>query len=160
MQGGNIGKTACEVVMITGKHIYMYYHIKDAIAADRAGQYLLYYNYHESANDNDSLPGQRCCNGNLYSQTSDSGPSEIGTQYNKPLYKGRFSRSHIIGLPMVLIRFEPPRRGQLTSLQRTKDFEFILFPKCPLFGGLTVITIDYIFGVMVIGHAYKTQCSW
>ena len=24
------------------------------------------------------------------SQTSDSGPSEIGTQYNKPLYKGHF----------------------------------------------------------------------
>ena len=47
-----------------------------------------------------------------YSPTSDSGPSEIGTQYNKPLYKGRFSRSQIIGLPMVLIHFEPPRRGQ------------------------------------------------
>ena len=25
----------------------------------------------------------------VYSQTSDSGPSEIGTQYNEPLYKGR-----------------------------------------------------------------------
>ena len=48
----------------------------------------------------------------VYSQTSDSGPSEIGTQYNKPLYKGHFSRSQIIGLPMVLIHFEPPRRGQ------------------------------------------------
>ena len=35
----------------------------------------------------------------MYSQTSDSGPSEIGTQYNKPLYKGRFSRPQIIGLP-------------------------------------------------------------
>ena len=49
----------------------------------------------------------------VYSQTSNSGPSEIGTQYNKPLYKGHFSRSQIIGLPMVLIHFEPPRRGQL-----------------------------------------------
>ena len=47
-----------------------------------------------------------------YSKTSDSGPSEIGTQYNKPLYKGRFSRSQIIGLSMVLIHFELPRRGQ------------------------------------------------
>ncbi len=46
------------------------------------------------------------------SKTSDSGPSEIGTQYNKPLNKGRFSRSQIIGLPIVLIHFEPPRRGQ------------------------------------------------
>ena len=54
-----------------------------------------------------------------YSQTSDSGPSEIGTRYNKTLYKGRFSRSQIFGLPMVLIHFEPPERT--TSLQRTKD---------------------------------------
>ncbi len=43
---------------------------------------------------------------------SDSGPSKIGTQYNKPINKGRFSRSQIIGLPIVLIHFEPPRRGQ------------------------------------------------
>ncbi len=48
----------------------------------------------------------------VYSKTSDSGPSELGTQYNKPLNKGRFSRSQIIGLPIVLIHFEPPRRGQ------------------------------------------------
>ncbi len=47
-----------------------------------------------------------------YSKTSDSGPSEIGTQYNKPLNKGLFSRSQIIGLSIVLIHFEPPRRGQ------------------------------------------------
>ena len=63
----------------------------------------------------------------MYSQTSDSEPSEIGTQYNKPLYKGRFSRSQIIGLPMVLIHFEPPRRGQ--PLYKGQK---ILFPKCPL----------------------------
>ena len=48
----------------------------------------------------------------IYSKTSDSEPSKIGTQYNKPLNKGRFSRSQIIGLPIVLIHFEPPRRGQ------------------------------------------------
>ena len=29
----------------------------------------------------------------IYSGTSDSGPSEIGTQYNRPLYKGHRSRS-------------------------------------------------------------------
>ena len=50
--------------------------------------------------------------------TSDSGPSEIETQYNKPLYKGRFSRSQIIGLPMVLIS---PRRGQPLYKGSTKD---------------------------------------
>ncbi len=48
----------------------------------------------------------------IYSKTSDSGPSEIGTQYNKPLNKGRFSMPQIIGLPIVLMHFEPPRRGQ------------------------------------------------
>ena len=31
----------------------------------------------------------------LYSGTTDSGPSEIGTQYNRPLYKGHSSRSQI-----------------------------------------------------------------
>ena len=45
----------------------------------------------------------------LYSETSDNGPSEIGTQNNKPLNKGHFSRSQIISLPIVL---EPLRRGQ------------------------------------------------
>ena len=45
-----------------------------------------------------------------YSETSDNGPSEIGTQYNKLLNKGHFSRSQTIGLPIV---FEPPRRWQL-----------------------------------------------
>ena len=40
--------------------------------------------------------------------TSDSGPSEIGTQYlQRTLFK-----VPKIGLPMVLIHFEPPRRGQ------------------------------------------------
>ncbi len=40
----------------------------------------------------------QCSYSVIYSKTSDSGPSEIGTQYNKPLNKGRFSRSQIIGL--------------------------------------------------------------
>ncbi len=31
---------------------------------------------------------------------------------NKPLNKGCFSWSQIIGLSIVLIHFEPPRRGQ------------------------------------------------
>ena len=48
-----------------------------------------------------------------YSKTSDSGHSEIGTQYNKPLNKGHSSRPQIIiGFPIVLVHFKPPRRGQ------------------------------------------------
>jgi len=45
----------------------------------------------------------------LYIKISDSGPSEIGTCY---LYKGHFSRSQIISLLIVLLHFEPLRRGQ------------------------------------------------
>ena len=47
-----------------------------------------------------------------YSKTSDSGPSEIGTVYNRPLYKGHCLRSQIFTLPIVLIHLQPPRRGQ------------------------------------------------
>ena len=47
-----------------------------------------------------------------YNQASNTGPSEIGTQHNRPLYKGPFLRSQIIGFPIVIIHFEPPRRGQ------------------------------------------------
>ncbi len=40
-----------------------------------------------------------------YSKTSDSGHSEIGTQYNKPLNKGHSSRPQIISFPVILINF-------------------------------------------------------
>ena len=72
----------------------------------------------------------------IYSGTSDSGPSKIGTQYNRPLYKGHRSRSQIVGFPMVLIHYDPPKEDNLS----TKDTiaEFILSPKCPLFRGSTV----------------------
>ena len=39
----------------------------------------------------------------LYSKTSDSGHSDKRTLYNKPLNKGYFSISQIIGLPIVFI---------------------------------------------------------
>ncbi len=70
----------------------------------------------------------------MYSKTSDSGPSdsgpsEIGTQYNKPLNKGRFSKSQIIGLPVVLIHFEPPRRGQPSSLYKGQNILIYIGPK-------------------------------
>ena len=38
----------------------------------------------------------------VYSKTSDSGPSKIGTVYNRPLYKGHCSRSQIFTVPIVL----------------------------------------------------------
>ena len=43
---------------------------------------------------------------------------------------------------MVLIHIEPPRRGQPLY-----NGEFILFPKCPLFGGLTVFTLLKLFSI-------------
>ena len=93
----------------------------------------------------------------VYSETTDSGPSEIGTQYNKPLNKGRFSRSQIIGLPIVLIHFEHPRRGQ--PLYIGQNTEFILFPKCPLFRGSTVyikeIFQHYIYALIIQTNQFK-----
>ena len=64
---------------------------------------------------------------NTYRRTSDSGPSEIGTQYyNRSLYKGGFQ---IIGFPLV----------PLISLQRTiKTPEVILSPMCSLLRGFAV----------------------
>ena len=47
-----------------------------------------------------------------YSKTSDSGPSDIGTVYNRPLYKGHCLWSQIFTLPIVLVHLQPPRRGQ------------------------------------------------
>jgi len=50
----------------------------------------------------------------------------------RPLYKGNFSRSQIIHFPIVLIQFEPLRRGQpLYTKDTTADF--ILSLKHPLF---------------------------
>ena len=46
-----------------------------------------------------------------YSGTFDSGLSEIGTVYNKPLYKRHCLRSQIFTLPIVF-NFQPLRRGQ------------------------------------------------
>ena len=47
-----------------------------------------------------------------YSKTSDSGSSEIGTVYNRSLYKGHCLRSQIFTLPIVLIHLQPPKRRQ------------------------------------------------
>ena len=44
-----------------------------------------------------------------YSRTSDSGPSEIGTQYNIQRTQVKVPK---ICFPIVLIHFELPRRGQ------------------------------------------------
>ena len=48
----------------------------------------------------------------IYSKTSDSGPSEIGTVYNRPLYEGHWLRSQIFTLSIVSIHLQSPRRGQ------------------------------------------------
>ena len=44
--------------------------------------------------------------------TSNSGPSKIGTVYNRPLYKGRCLRSQVVTLPIVLIHLQPIYKGQ------------------------------------------------
>ena len=47
----------------------------------------------------------------VYSETSNSRPSEIGTQYDRPLYKGRCSRSHNYS-PCSSITPRTSKRGQ------------------------------------------------
>ena len=70
-----------------------------------------------------------------YSRTSNKGPSEKGTLYVKPLYRGHCLESQILPFPIVS---ENLREEDNLSI-RDKTAEFILFPKCPLFGGSTVI---------------------
>ena len=48
----------------------------------------------------------------VYSRTSDSGHTENGTLYCKPLNKGHWSWSQITQFPIVFIQIKPPRRGQ------------------------------------------------
>jgi len=57
-------------------------------------------------------------------------------RYNRPLYKGQFSRSQIIRFPIVLIHFE--EEDNLSTKDTTA--ESILSPKCLLFRGFTVYT--------------------
>ena len=67
----------------------------------------------------------------MYSGTSDSGPSEMGTVCNRALYKGHCLRSQIFTLPIALIQCT-----FACSEKRTN--EFILSPTCHLFRGFTV----------------------
>jgi hypothetical protein len=52
----------------------------------------------------------------VYSGTSDSGLSQIRTQYNKPLYKGQDLRSqNTYTLLIVLVHFGPPKEDNLLT---------------------------------------------
>ena len=52
---------------------------------------------------------------NIFSGPSDSGLSQIRTQYKKPLYKGHILRFQNATSPVVLIQFEPPKRTTVES---------------------------------------------
>ena len=75
----------------------------------------------------------------LYNGTSDSGPSEIGTHYNRPLYTKDTGQcpKFLFPIHVVLIHFEPPKEDNLSTKDTTA--KFISSPKCALFGGSTVI---------------------
>ena len=66
------------------------------------------------------------------SGTSNSGLSQIRTQYNKPLYKGHGLRFQY----NFYIHFEPPKEEHISI--KNKSAEFMLSSKCPIFGGSTV----------------------
>ena len=69
-----------------------------------------------------------------YSKNSNSGHSEIGTQDNtKDTGQGPII---VFPIHVALIHFEPPKEDNLSTKDKTT--EFILIPRCPLFGGPTV----------------------
>ena len=72
----------------------------------------------------------------MYNRTSDSGHSEKGTLYCKPLNKGHWSWSQITQFPIVFIQIKPPRRGQ--PLYKGQNPIVYWVPKCPLFRGSAV----------------------
>ena len=51
----------------------------------------------------------------VYRETSDSEPSEIGTQYNRPLYKEHRLRPQKLFFPIILIYVEPPKEDNLST---------------------------------------------
>ena len=75
-----------------------------------------------------------------YSKTSNSGPFEIGTVYNGPLYKGHCLRFQIFTLPIDIYNLR--EEDNLSTKDETT--EFILFPMCPLFRGSTVYEIGLV----------------
>ena len=80
-----------------------------------------------------------------YSETSDSGPSKIGTVYNIPLYKGHCLRSQMFTLPILSIHLQPPRRGQ--PLQRTKHVNLYCPQRVPCSEVPLYIVYSYLFGL-------------
>ena len=64
-------------------------------------------------------------------------PSEKGTLYVRPPYKGHCLRSQKTTIPYSSMHWGPPRRGQ--TLYKGQPDKFILFPKCPFFGRSTVL---------------------
>ena len=85
----------------------------------------------------------------LYSRASNSGSTEKGTLFVRPLYKGHCFRSQNVTFPIVSIHWEPPRRDDLST--RDKPAEFILSPKYLLFKAL------YILYMETIGNYFGTQ---
>ena len=90
-----------------------------------------------------AIPGSGLV-GFQYSGTSDSGLSQMRTQYDKPLYKG-----HNLWFQYNSYNTLSKRK---TSLQRTKQLNLcMLSPKCPLFRGSTVC-IGYILSRCAAAH--------
>ena len=66
-----------------------------------------------------------------------SGPSEIGTLYNKPLLQRKLFEVPKITCPIVIVHLEPLKEDNLSMKDKTA--EFILSSTCPLFVGSTVL---------------------
>ncbi len=64
--------------------------------------------------------------------------SKIGTQYSQKRTLFKVSNNLF---PIVLMVFEPPRRGQ--PLNKGQNTIVYMVPKCPLFGGSTVYMYEW-----------------
>ena len=66
----------------------------------------------------------------IYSETSDSGPSEKGTQYKRPLYKGHCSRSPKNCLPYSFNTLYSNLREEDTLSTKDKTTVNLYYPQC------------------------------
>ena len=85
-----------------------------------------------------------------YSKTSDSGPSDIGTVYNRPLNKVHCLRSQIFTLPIAFTTSEK----RTNSLQRTKQVNLYYPQRVPC----TEVPLYKESAMQFVGYIYIRTC--
>ena len=81
----------------------------------------------------------------VYNWSSNKGPSEKGTLYVNPLYRGHCLGSQKLPFPIVFIHWEPPRRGQ--PLYKGQNSWIYIVPKISfvwMFDCINIFVLYYI----------------